>query len=168
MPSEVEVLAMMRDALASPKTLLSTPEWRSGNRNGKLVIAVACECEVPGVTLHGCAQERRPDEDVSFTLSFDDVDETWPIARLDWRPPDYHINRVRGPHYGLQTWTGLHDFEANAGLGLIAMKAGNLPICLPVEPEPESYAGLLVTLQQRFRIINATSLQVPQWFPTLL
>ncbi|WP_342151105.1 hypothetical protein [Methylorubrum sp. SB2] len=165
---DAAILARIRQALAEPKRLLLPVAWRTGQRPDKLVLAALCQSRTIGVQLHGRAHPHRPDEDVSFQLCLDEPDETWPVARIDWRPVSPHTNRMPDAFRGTTVWdSGLHPFEENAVHGLTAMKAKNLPVCRPLLPEPASYADALAAVSATLNIVNANALPVPPWSPRL-
>lgn len=52
-------------------------------------------------------------------------------------------------------------------LGLKEMVQDNLPFAEPVDPDPESVAELLLSVQACFNVVNATGIQTPPWEPEL-
>ena len=167
--NEAEIIARMRQALGERKRAILPTAWRVGNRVGKLIVPMACQCGVVGVQLHVTAWETRPDEDVSFMLCLDEPEETWPIARIDWRPVHPHVNALPGPLKGLLTdGTGLHALEDNVLYGLNTMKTKNLPVCRPVVPNPPDWPTALTYVRDTLIIDNIEGLPSPPWSPTLL
>lgn len=161
------ILARMRQVLAEPKMVTGTPTWRQGNRPRKLVLVAFAEGPTLNAELHVSAVVDLPSEDMSFQLCLAEPADTFPIARFDWRPPRAHINRV-GPHRGLTSFTGLHPFEENAALGLSAMVANNLPVSLPVAPEPANFEQAVAYVCATFNLAFRNELPTPPWSPSLI
>ncbi|WP_455957296.1 hypothetical protein [Methylorubrum aminovorans] len=165
---DLAILSRMRQAFVEPKRLVLPQAWQTGGRSDKLVLTALCQCSLVGVQLHGRAHAHRPDEDLTFQLCIDEPDETWPIARIDWRPISPHTNRMPDPFRGTTVWeSGFHPFEENAVHGLTTMKARNLPVCRPLLSEPTSYADALRAVSVTLNILNATALPTPPWSPRL-
>ena len=161
------ILARMRQALAEPKIVTGAPVWRQGNRPRKLVLAALAEGPTLNAELHITAVVDLPNEDMSFQLCLAEPSDMFPIARFDWRPPRAHTNRV-GPHRGLTSFTGLHPFEENAALGLSAMVANNLPISLPIDPEPADFGQAVAYVCATFNLAFRNELPTPPWSLSLI
>lgn len=102
-------------------------------------------------------------------LCLEETDETWPIARVDWKPSRPHTNSVPGPHFGLLTEeSGIHPLEPNLEHGLNVMKARNLPVCVPIVPEPPDWSAALACVRDMLSVTNIEGLPTPPWSQTLL
>lgn len=161
------ILARMRQALAEPKIVAGTLVWRPGNRPRKLVLAALAEGRTLNAELRISAVTDLPDEDMSFQLSLAEPADTFPITRFDWRPPRAHTNRV-GQQRGVTSFTGLHPFEDNAALGFSAMVANNLPISLPVAPEPGDFGQAVAYVCATFNFAFRNPLPTPPWSRSLI
>lgn len=161
------ILARMRQVLAEPKTIAGTLAWRQGNRPRKLVLVALAEGQTLNAELHITAVADLPDEDVSFQLCLAEPSDTFPITRFDWRPPRAHTNKV-GSHKGVTSFTGVHPFEENASLGFANMVAGNLPVSLPVAPEPGDFEQAVAYVCATFNLAFQNSLPTPPWSLSLI
>lgn len=161
------ILARMRRAFEEPKVVAGTLTWRQGNRPRKRVLVALAEGETLNAELHVTATADLPNEDVSFQLCLAEPSDTFPICRFDWRPPRAHVNKV-GTHRGIVSWTGFHPFEDNAALGLSAMAANNLPVSMPVEPEPRDFAEATAYVCATFNLVLLNELPPPPWSPYLI
>lgn len=157
--------------LEAEKSLAVLPHWEPVDNQFRLVAPL----DIRGVTqegywFRGQCTKNYPDQHMTFQLERLFAFGRGPFIRLDWRPVSPHSNRNHGPEsLRLLTIDGthLHPLSANLMLGLKEMVQDNLPFAEPVDPDPESVAELLLSVQACFNVVNATGIQTPPWEPEL-
>lgn len=167
--SEAAILAALEEVYRADKRASGVFDWKGDLQHPHILrIPLACDCGalIQGVSIVGTAYRYEPDRRVSFQLRADVDGHDYRVARIDWKPPVPHTNRY-GPDKGLTLYTSVHDFPENAGLGLEKMQTQNLPIVCAIEPEPHDFSALLQCLRDKFRVVNALDVPVPQWSYTL-
>jgi hypothetical protein len=129
--------------------------------------------EIEGVTIAGLrlratAIKNRPDASVTFQLEYQRP--KFPgsaLSRVEWRPAGgAHNNRGLGPpehRNKFITGTHYHPFDLNWQDAASQVGRGNLPIAIPLVPEPEDFAVLVAFVAQEFRIPNANIVSEPPW-----
>lgn len=158
-----------------------TPSLAQGweeNENGVLTLVVPLEIggvTVSGLVLRGKTLAARPDQDVMFQIECLHGDRGGrrdrALARIDWRPLHSHNNRGRGPEewrFFEQIGTHHHAFGLNWLDDEQRMRSANLPIAVPLNPEPSTYDELVAFVEETFRINNLGTLPPPQWTANLL
>lgn len=159
-------------AVAAPKRILAFPEWR---RNG-ISLRLKANLEVDGIVLQGvtflaqCNAER-PDEQVTLNILAEIKPKERCIARIDWRGLG-HGNRDHlcgGYKFTDAGRTHFHDPALHRGIDFAELFDGenNLPIALPIHPEPDSFNDLLARAADLLHIQNLTDMPVPPWETTL-
>ncbi|MDV2987048.1 UNVERIFIED_CONTAM: hypothetical protein Q9R58_22320 [Methylobacteriaceae bacterium AG10] len=161
------ILAQMRAALAVEKTIVGPLRWNAGTRPRTFALAALAEHPIQNLELHLTAAAALPNEHVGFQLCLSVPGHTFPVTRFDWRPPRPHVNKF-GKLKGIASETGLHPFEANAELGLTMMVANNLPVCVPVTPEPPDFPSAVAYVCDTFRLRLRDPIPLPPWSPTLI
>ncbi|NEU13572.1 hypothetical protein G3T14_15740 [Methylobacterium sp. BTF04] len=161
------ILLRMATALSESKLIAGPLAWYPGNRPRKLVLAALAEGISINAELHITAVSGLPDENVTFQLCLAEPAGTYPISRFDWKPPGIHTNKL-GPHKGIRSETGLHPFAENAALGFACMVSDNLPVCLPVTPEPSDFGEAVAYVCATFNLAFVNGLPFPPWSPTLM
>lgn len=154
----------------SPKKVVHFSGWHAKqNHHGMLHALVVLEAQdrgIYGITLDLTARRGAPDRQVSIQLCLDEARKL-PISRVDWRPSAPHTNKRGSPLVrGLQVWTSVHSFAENAALGLEAMVTENLPIAIPLKPEPADFNELLVRVCELFQIDSLRTVETPPWAPS--
>ena len=135
--------------------------------------------DVEGVTLAGLwlrasALVGFPDEAVLFQLEYGrpGMRSRTPLMRLEWRPLSRpHRNPLGGPaaHAGLLIpGTHLHPSELNWVPANQAMRSGNLPFALAVEPDFNRFEECVDWVGRRFNTLDLTRLARPGWQARLL
>lgn len=161
------ILLRMGTALTEPKVVSGSLSWYPGNRPRKLALAALAQGQTISAELHITAVLGLPNENVTFQLCLAEPADTYPITRFDWRPQSVHTNKI-GPHKGVRCETGLHSYEDNARLGFALMVSGNLPVCLPVDPEPQDFEEAVAYVCATFNLAFVNGLPLPPWSPTLI
>lgn len=155
------------------KTISGEPRWsRPEGADKKIRFSAALEVEestLQGVFLKGRARANSPDADISFTLTYltpgtkrDGVT----LDRLDWRPLTIHENtddRAPPELYMMDIdGTHRHSFDLNW-----RSKAGRplkwMPVAEPITPDFQDFRGLLLGVQNLFRISNIDLIPEPKW-----
>ncbi|MFG1330180.1 hypothetical protein V5F41_02890 [Xanthobacter autotrophicus] len=161
----------MRRSLRATKRLTVAPKWTVADDRGATRLTVALECDDPdltGIALCLRTNANTPDADLSAQLFVSLADHDWRIERIDWRPRNPHTNRTGSADLkGLTVETGIHSFEENTTCGLAEMQAKNLPLVVPLKPEPQTFDELLAVARVRFSIVDTSSIPDPPWSPNL-
>lgn len=159
---------------AAEKTALPFHPWRE-LENRKLMIVSALEIDgvtIEGLALRGSAIKNLPNEAVTFQLEcvHDPARRDLPIDRVDWRPLNPHNNRGKGP----EEWQFVeisgshhHKFGLNWLPDETRMLQRNLPIAIPLVPDPASFEDLIEFVRDCFRI-NSLEIPIPPWEANLL
>lgn len=168
---EAEILKEMRLAVEAEKLSGEPVGWRENSGPDQLRLTLPLDAGGPTratARLEFRATRRNPDRDVSATLVVTLVGRDFRAWRMDWRPVHPHTNRVGSRDVkGLTVRTGVHDFHANARLGLKRMQTQDLPICLPFEPEPHNFDAFVRRTFDLLRVAQTEPLLDPPWSPTL-
>jgi hypothetical protein len=168
---EIEILAEMRLAVTADKLSGDPVGWDENSRPDQLRLTLPLDVQSPTkgtVRLEMRATRRSPDRDVSATLVVTLKGRDFRAWRMDWRPVHPHTNRVGSRDVkGLTVKTGIHDFEANARLGLERMQRDDLPICLPFEPDPHDFQAFVRCVLDLLRVAPTEPVLGPPWSPTL-
>lgn len=150
------------------------PPWNE-DESGKFDITVPLE--IRGITVQRLyfkahAVKDRFEEDVTFQLIGSASGER-PVGfdRIDWRP--YHIHMNQGgcaPELRFLTLaqSHRHAFHLNWLADQKRLRAGNLPVAMPLDPEPNSWEELLVFVGNCFKIKDLGRLEAPGWERVLL
>jgi hypothetical protein len=168
---EAEILAEMRLAVVTDKLSGDPVGWNENSCPDQLRLTLPLDVQAPTkstVRLEMRAARRSQDRDVSATLVVTLKGRDCRAWRMDWRPVHPHTNRIGSRHVkGLTVKTGIHEFEANAQLGLERMQRDDLPICLPFEPDPHDFDAFVRRVFDLLRISPTEPLLGPPWSPTL-
>lgn len=118
-----------------------------------------------GMELRGKALQTIPDRAVCFHLQYYPArGPCTPLARAEWRPLSPHTNpnvgkypllRIEGSH--------IHAFELNWLAELGRMRAGNLVIARPLNPDAATLDEFLAIVGKEFRIKNLNVIERPPW-----
>lgn len=164
---DVSILSALESWLAEPKLGLPPTGWHDGNRAGAMEQVIPIEVARDGLDearVVLTANRRRPNADVSAILIARLDGSDFRLLRLDWRPPRPHRNRCGPVHLvGVTSWTGIHPFTENAALGLSRMMAENLPVCMPLEPEPPDFQALVECLCAMIDLTLTETIASPPW-----
>lgn len=146
------------DLISAQKALAHKPKWASEDKNN---LVLACPVSVRGIVLEGAqirmtALRPRPDEAVTFQLEFlRPLHKFRPACRVEWRPLHGHNNKGCGPlEYRHREIKGSHHhvFEHNWLGETEEMRSGNLPVAIPIIPDPEDFHSFLDFVGQTLRI----------------
>jgi hypothetical protein len=159
--------------MAASKTLTASPKWVGQGDQFRFVSTF----EVGGVTqegiwLRGQCVRTIADRQLMFQIEFQrhSPKDRVPAARIDWRPAKPHTNKNIGPApYRLLVIEGSmhHRFDLNWPLGIERMLAQNLPIAVPLEPDPVDYKALLKMVGKVFKVKGLDKLAPPEWEPRM-
>lgn len=158
------------------KLLPLQPLWMK-EANDRL--ALVSPLDVDGITLEGLrlrvtAIVTRIDECVTAQVEYvppkRDV-RGGALARIEWKPLKGHNNKNVGPlelRNIVQYGSHHHSFDLNWNQQAAKLRSGNLPISVPLDPDPINFKALVDLIGQEFRIRNIDWIELPQWQPNLL
>lgn len=163
--------------LDSDKDLPAEPEWKI--QDGNDFVRLVSPIDIYGVTQQGLqftvtANLEMLDMRVAFQFVYSpSVSQTkgFPIIRFDWKPSTAHNNNGIGPDgYRFINIEGshIHPFNLNWNPSTTQMRRGNLPVAVPIVPEPGSFNDALDFVEKKFKIKGVKSLPQPPWSPKLL
>jgi hypothetical protein len=154
---------------AASKTLILTSGW-SEDAQGRQSMFLSMDIDgatVEGLTLRLVARRSLPDRHVMCQLEYRPPFQiVEPFCRIDWRPLKPHNNHGRGPEeYRFREMTGSHHhpFGLNWDAQRNQMLKENLPIGVPIDPDPSGFRQLLALVSKEFRITNAEEVPLPSW-----
>ena len=155
--------------MQAEKTVSLGADWTQdevGRLRLTLPVDVGSET-VEGLVLRVTARRTMPDKNVMFQLSHQrPFTKEEQICRIDWRPIKPHNNHGRGPAgFRLKKIIGSHHhrFDLNWLEEEGKLRANNLPVAVPIDPDPLGFPQLLDIVSKEFRITNIGGLQVPPW-----
>lgn len=126
---------------------------------------------IQNASFHARCSARMPDELVRLMLlTIDASGKERCFARVEWRSsPHPNLKAVCGEFRGLSAGrTHYHDPCLHRGLSLDEFFGVNdLPIAVPIDPEPETYRELLEIAAGLLHIENLRELEEPPWQPLL-
>ncbi len=146
------------------------PAWKERDRDSLVLVS---PLDIDSVTINGLqfratAVRTRPDESVTFQLEYFPVRRSpkgGPLARVEWRPLRPHNNKMAGPveyRNVLQKGSHIHGFRLNWDHNNSIIHKGQLPLAIPLEPEP-SYDEVLAFVGKAFRNSNIEWALPPPW-----
>ena len=127
---------LLQKLFEAPKKISGKPQWHQADSTW---LRLTCSLEVGGGTvegleLRGGAIQTLPDRAVRFHLQYYPAKGPCTgLARIEWRP-----------EFG-------------------RMRAGNLVIARPLNPDPTSYEELLAIVENEFRISGLDRIDRPGW-----
>jgi hypothetical protein len=160
--------------LLAEKTIPAQPGWVIGDSDR---FALSTPLDIDGVTitgflLRGAAMLWRADVDVVLQLESHPFSGSGgPICRMEWNPLRGHTNKGCGPkplQFQEMKCSHHHPFDLNWEYSEKEVRRGNLPIAMPIDPEPKNFREFLAIVGKEFRIKNIQSIGVPEWQPVLL
>ncbi|WPZ32535.1 hypothetical protein T8K17_14930 [Thalassobaculum sp. OXR-137] len=170
MPVELPEIA------AAYKVIPGTPKWEFRDAERLTLVSAL---DIDGITIEGLrfrstAFVRLPQECVTFQLEYlpprSNV-KGGAFERLEWRPLKGHNNKGIGPpelQHFQQQGTHHHLFDVNWRAQAKRVRRGELPISIPVDPDPASFEEVLALVGEKFRINNIHVVVPPPWEATLL
>ena len=166
------MLVDLRHLTTSTKSIPSFHDW---NEDGPDLNWIS-PLDVDGVTLEGLrlrlkALATLPEEQVCAQLEFQQPgNRCQPLVRVEWRPLRGHSNK----HIGPQEWrlkvfkqTHVHRFDDNWLQTEQRMRAGNLPVAVPIE-DVDSYKKFLDICSLELKIANMPQMPLPPWHRRML
>jgi hypothetical protein len=166
--SEDKIIEKLEYMLYARKELTVVTGWTPSGRGVSLVSSF----DIDGVTQEGArfratALPAFPDRNVVLQLEFHPpTGRGGTFVRIEWRPLRAHSNRGLGPpkyRFRLIGGSQLHSFELNKALGFSMMVRDNLPIAIPLEPEPPDFVTFLNVAGKLFHIIDLDRIPFPPW-----
>lgn len=162
----------LSEIMRSWKQVVARVDWQETARGLQLVHALAIDDVVhEGLSLRLTCVRSQPDRLVTCQIEHHVISgRVVPLARIDWRPRAPHNNRGLGPRalrYKLIAGSQHHPFEFNFSLGADRMAHDNLPIAVPLDPDPEDFRALLRVVGECFRINGLEEVPEPPWEPSL-
>ena len=165
--------------IAAVKTLSLKPAWKLHDDQFRFVTPL----DIDGVTEIGlrfrvqCSQSFS-DRNVTFQIEYHFLGIKFvPVTRVDWRPFNLHQNRNIGPsEWRMMKLPGSHvhpfqdnfDWMVESGLTPIEFSKENLPIAIPLEPEPATLEGAAAVAGRLMNIEGLPAIPAPTWEPRLL
>jgi len=162
-------MVVLPELHAADKVAALASSWAQ-DEMGRLSLTLALEiygATVQGLYLRGKARRDLADRAVMFQLEYRlpfQLEEQ--ICRIDWRPLHVHRNDGKGPEaYRFKEINGshYHTFAENWLPIEGRMRRNNLPIAIPLDPEPSGFGQLLALVSKEFRISNLGGVQIPPW-----
>ncbi len=157
-----------KDNLGAEKTLEYRPGW-DGEAHPTLLRFVVplgmAGVTIDGLELRAAASKTMECRNITFQLEhFPAGGKKTPLFRIDYRPFSIHRNQGGGP--AELRWLDIpgtheHPFDLNYIESADRMRSGNLPIARPVDPDPESFHGLLALCGERLRITDIGMIPPP-------
>ncbi len=156
------------------KTIAAVPNWYIQD---SIWLGFSCPLDVDGVTLEGFrlqakAMLRQPDRHVVMQLEhLPHTDKGGAICRLEWRPFNGHNNKGIGPtHLRFKEilTSHHHPFDLNWSECEKSVRRGQLPLAVPLDPDPPNYREFLALVGREFRIDNIQCIEVPPWQPVII
>jgi hypothetical protein len=163
----------LRELVESEKSIAVFTSWE--RRAGYYRFFAPLDIEgvtIEGLELRGSTLVRFPDQSVTFQLQYQRTGaRMMPLCRIEWRPIKPHDNKGVGPpEYRFLKLTGshIHPFDLNLKMGTTPRTKDNLPVAIPLEPDPTDFHHLLEIAGQKLRITNLGSVPVPEWEAELI
>ncbi|MDR3413896.1 MAG: hypothetical protein P4L87_23530 [Formivibrio sp.] len=154
--------------IAQEKNLGFPVKWA---KDGDCLVFLA-PLEIDGITIQGLQLRGKTkafyaNRNITIQLQYQGIlGKAEPIARICWKPFHTHNNKGKGPH-GLrfveQKGSHHHSFGDNWNTTTNQMFKPNLPIAVPLSPEPQGFFELLALVRKEFRIMDADAIEIPQW-----
>lgn len=168
--NDAAVAVALAAFLAAEKAPSGPIAWWQDGRNLRFAVALEIEgVTEAGMVLFGRASLTLPERDVTLGLRWDDpAGQGGNFDRLDWRPLHAHNNKGLGPpehRFTLCEGTNHHKLADNAALamGLLRAIRENLPVALPVAPEPAGWPAFLALAAQRWNFHDVVPVPLPPW-----
>jgi len=158
------------EVMTLPKILSGQSAWVE-DASGRLTYVAALEIAnvtVEGLLVRLSVSKSLPDEATMIQLEFPHSPPRRDNAmeRIDWRPLHRHTNKNIGPpklHGMVIEGSHHHRFDLNWLPNQGVMRSANLPMAVPMVPEPQSFVELLELAAAVFRIHNLVTVSVPPW-----
>lgn len=162
------------DLVTAAKRLPAPLQWLDADQRRLEAVSAL---DIDGVTVEGLqlrlvAQKLLPDRAVSVLLLHKEPRSKYiPLWRLEWRPIAPHNNKNTGPdEYRMLQITGSHHhpYHLNLTQNGRFLRSGNLPIVVPIEPEPADFASFVAFAGKALNIADMGAIAPPPWEGLLL
>ncbi|MQX37953.1 hypothetical protein [Roseospira navarrensis] len=166
--------ASLPDLVRAPKTLPFAPEWTPHEDQLRFTSSLddADGVTIEGLWLRGQCPTRYPDERVVYQLEYLFPGfRRGPVSRIEWHPQSPHNNKGLGPphlRHIEKSGSQVHPFDLNWTLGVKRMVSENLPIGLPIEPEPRDFRAFTSVMGTAFGVRGVDLIPAPPWQPRIL
>jgi hypothetical protein len=161
--------------LAADKTMAVPVTWAEADGNLQFTVPLDIEAVTEeGLWLFGRANAALPEREVTLGLRWVGVPSRFEVFdRFDRRPIGGHNNKGLGPReLRFRPFDGTHrhplDVNAALAIGLLRAMAENLPVAVPVEPDPAIWRAFLATVADQYRIHDLVTAPPPPWQYELL
>lgn len=155
----------------SQKRIISQKSWRLTNSTLRSVWSIEVDGVVEqGLTLLAACSAERPEENVAIVLRVEVGLKPLAFSRIDWRNKP-HDNRqaVCGVYRHMSAGrTHFHDPNLHEDIDVNSFFEMNIPIALPIEPEPTDFCALLDISAKLLHIDNLSDIEAPPWAPRTL
>lgn len=156
--------------LAADKVLSAPVTWT----NTEVDLRFSAALDIDGVTeegllLFGRASAALIDREVTLGLRWTSAPGRFDhFDRFNWRPMDAHNNKGLGPpELRFRPFEGTHrhplDLNAALPIGLTQAMAENLPVGVPILPEPVSWEAFLGVAAEQWSIRDLVTIPIPSW-----
>lgn len=168
--ADAALLARLTGFLAADKVLSAPIRWTDNDGDLRFTATL----DIDGVTeegllLFGRASSALPDCAVTLGLRWTKAPgRSDHFDRFNWRPIDAHNNKGLGPtelRFRPFEGTHRHKLALNAALdmGLSQAMADNLPVAVPILPEPAGWEAFLAIAAAQWRIHDFMTTPYPPW-----
>lgn len=169
--ADKELTRTLGGFFAPEKTIQPVLGWDRDGPNLRFEAAVDIEgVTEEGLFLFGRARLSNVDRDVTLGFKWADArNRGGCFERIDWLPMGAHQNKGIGPielRFVLQECTHIHQFKENAALRMGITKAirENLPVALPIDPEPGNWASFLTLAASTWNMPSLPGMiPKPEW-----
>lgn len=156
------------ELFASSKALISTLAWVSGPERNSFEAPLEIDgVALAGARLRGTVYTSAPQRAVMLQLECHGAsNKIGPLDRIDWNPIHTHNNQGKGPpdlRFVRQAGSHHHQFDLNWLPVEQRMRANNLPIAVPMEPNLASVEDLFRFAEEHFKIKGLSRQQLPEW-----
>lgn len=134
--------------MLSEKRLSVTPEWVVQPE----WLSFSCPIDIDGITvagyrLQGKTMLAHPDRHVILQLEHHPLsDKGGALCRMEWRPFNGHNNKGKGPRqfrFKEIRCSHHHPFALNWENSEKAVRRGQLPLAVPIDPDPPNFREFL-------------------------
>jgi hypothetical protein len=168
MSIDLDAFSLAEKSLAArPVWIIQDSEW----------LGFTCPIDIDDITLAGFrlrAKSKLRYQDRHVILQMEHhppTDKGGAICRMEWKPFNGHNNRGLGPkEWRFREIVGSHHhpFHLNWEASEKAVRRGQLPIAIPLEPDPANFREFLALIGKEFRIKNIQCISAPPWQPLIV
>jgi hypothetical protein len=168
MLEDANILEQMRQLAEARKFIVPT-QWQEIPHKSISKLEYVSTLEIDGIVAEGARLRGRtlknaPDSDLTFQIEMRYGSFWHPLCRLDWRPKRPHTDQA-GPIGERRSFSGSgwHSFSNNASYGLWALRDGNLPRAVPLDPDPQNFNDVLNMIKTMMMVENVEAIPRPEW-----